>query len=127
MTRLRAEKLERLADELPGLAVDADEGAELLVLGWGSTYGVVQAAARRVREREIPIATAHLRHLDPLPRNSGDVLRSFPKVLVPEMNTGQLLSIVRGKFLVDAVGYNKVEGLPIFAEELEDAILEVLS
>jgi 2-oxoglutarate ferredoxin oxidoreductase subunit alpha len=124
MTRLRAEKL---ADELPQLVVDADEGAELLVLGWGSTYGVVQAAVRRVRERDIPIATTHLRHLDPLPRNTGEVVRSFPKVLVPEMNTGQLLSMIRARFLVDAVGYNKVEGLPIFAEELESAILEVLS
>ncbi len=127
MTRLRAEKLEKLADELPPLVVEADEGAELLVLGWGSAYGVVQAAARRVRERDIPIATAHLRHLDPLPRNTGDVVRSFPKVLVPEMNTGQLLSMIRAKFLVDAVGYNKVEGLPIFAEELEGAILEALA
>ncbi|MBW8059913.1 MAG: 2-oxoacid:acceptor oxidoreductase subunit alpha [Solirubrobacterales bacterium] len=127
MTRLRAEKLEKLAQELPDLEVDADEGAELLVLGWGSTYGVVQAAARRVRAREIPIATAHLRHLDPLPTNTGDVVRAFPKVLVPELNTGQLLSIVRANFLVDAVGHNKVEGLPILAEELEQAILEVLS
>ena len=127
MTRLRAEKLEKLADELPQLVVEADEGAELLVLGWGSTYGVVQAAARRVRERDIPIATTHLRHLDPLPPNIGEVVRRFPKVLVPEMNTGQLLSMIRAEFLVDAVGYNKVEGLPIFAEELESAILEVLS
>jgi 2-oxoglutarate ferredoxin oxidoreductase subunit alpha len=127
MTQLRAEKLEKLAEEIPELEVEADEGAELLVLGWGSTYGVVQAAARRVREREIPIATAHLRHLDPLPRNTGDVVRSFSKVLIPEMNTGQLLGIIRGKFLVDAVGYNKIEGLPIFAEELEGAILEALA
>ena len=68
MTKLRAEKLEKLAEELPPLEVDADEGAELLVLGWGSTFGVIGAAARRVRNRGIPIATAHLRHLDPLPR-----------------------------------------------------------
>jgi 2-oxoglutarate ferredoxin oxidoreductase subunit alpha len=126
MTQLRAEKLDKLAEELPELEVQADEGAELLVLGWGSTYGVVQAAARRVREREIPIATAHLRHLDPLPRNTGEVVRAFPKVLIPEMNTGQLIGMIRGRFLVDAVGYNKVEGLPIFAEELEGAILEVV-
>jgi 2-oxoglutarate ferredoxin oxidoreductase subunit alpha len=126
MTQLRAEKLEKLAEELPELEVEADEGAELLVLGWGSTYGVVKAAARRVRERDIPIATAHLRHLDPLPRNTGEVVRAYSKVLIPEMNTGQLLGMIRGEFLVDAVGYNKVEGLPIFAEELEAAILEVL-
>jgi 2-oxoglutarate ferredoxin oxidoreductase subunit alpha len=127
MTELRAQKLERLAEEMPELEVEADDGAELLVLGWGSTYGVIQAAARRVREREIPIATAHLRHVEPLPRNTGEVVRSFSKVLVPEVNTGQLLGIVRGDFLVDAIGYNKMEGLPIFAEELEGAILEALS
>jgi 2-oxoglutarate ferredoxin oxidoreductase subunit alpha len=126
MTRLRAEKLEKLAEELLPLELDADEAAELLVLGWGSTYGVVQAAARRVREREIPIATAHLRYLDPLPRNLAEIVRAYPKVLVPETNTGQLLDIVRGRFLVDAVGYNKVEGVPIFAEELENAILGAL-
>ena len=126
MTRLRAAKVDGIADELPDLEVDADEGAELLVLGWGSTYGVIRAAARRVREREIPIATAHLRHVHPLPANTGDVVKRFPKVLVPELNTGQLLSIVRDKFVIDAVGYNKVEGLPILAEEMEQAILEAL-
>jgi 2-oxoglutarate/2-oxoacid ferredoxin oxidoreductase subunit alpha len=126
MTELRAKKLEKLAEEMPPLEVEADEGAELLVLGWGSTYGVVQAAARRVRERDIPIATAHLRHVEPLPSNTGEVVRSFSKVLIPEVNTGQLLGMIRGEFLVDAIGYNKMEGLPIFAEELEGAILEAL-
>ncbi|HEX6229678.1 MAG TPA: 2-oxoacid:acceptor oxidoreductase subunit alpha [Solirubrobacterales bacterium] len=127
MTHLRAAKLEKLAEELPALEVDADEGAELLVLGWGSTYGVIRAAARRVREKDVPIATAHLRHVHPLPPNTGEVVRAFSKVLIPELNTGQLLSIIRGNFVVDAVGYNKVEGLPILAEEMEQAILEVLS
>jgi 2-oxoglutarate ferredoxin oxidoreductase subunit alpha len=126
MTKLRAEKLERLAEELPPLEVDADEGAELLLLGWGSTSGVIGAAARRVRQRGIPVAAAHLRQLEPFPANTGEVVRAFPKLLVPELNTGQLLSLVRDKFLVDAVGYNKVEGLPILAEELEAAILEVV-
>jgi 2-oxoglutarate/2-oxoacid ferredoxin oxidoreductase subunit alpha len=126
MTGLRAEKVAKIADELPPLAVDADEGAEVLVLGWGSTSGTIGAAARRVRGRGIPIATAHLRHLEPLPANTGEVVRSYKKVLIPELNTGQLRSIVRDKFLVDAVGYNKVEGLPILAEELEQAILEVM-
>ena len=126
MTKLRAEKLEKLAEELPPLAVDADGGAELLVLGWGSTSGVIGAAARRIRNRGIPIATAHLRHLEPMPVNTGEALRSFERVLVPEVNTGQLLSLVRDKFLVDAIGYNKVEGLPILAEELERAILKEL-
>jgi 2-oxoglutarate ferredoxin oxidoreductase subunit alpha len=126
MTRLRAAKLETLAEELPPLQVDADEGAELLVLGWGSTYGVIRAAARRLRDRDIPIATAHLRHLDPMPTNTGEVVRAFPKVLIPELNSGQLLSLIRAKFLVDAVGFNKMEGLPILAEELEQVLLEAL-
>jgi 2-oxoglutarate ferredoxin oxidoreductase subunit alpha len=127
MTSLRAGKLEKLAEEIPPLEVDGDKDAELLVLGWGSTYGVIQAAARRVREKGTPVATAHLRYLDPLPANTGEVVKSFSKVLVPELNCGQLLSIIRAKFLVDAVGYNKMEGLPILAEELEEGILEVLS
>jgi 2-oxoglutarate ferredoxin oxidoreductase subunit alpha len=126
MTKLRAEKLEKLAEELPPLSVDADQGAELLVLGWGSTSGVIGAAARRIRGRGLPIATAHLRNLEPMPTNTGEVLGAFPKVLVPELNTGQLLSLVRSKYLVDAIGHNKVEGLPILAEELEQAILEVI-
>ncbi len=127
MTRLRAGKLEKLAEELPELEVDADDGAELLVLGWGSTYGVVRAAARRVRENDVPIAIAHLRHVHPLPANTGEVVRRFPKVLIPELNTGQLLNIIRAEFVVDAIGYNKVEGLPILAEEMEQAILEIIS
>ena len=127
MTSQRAGKLEKLAEEIPPLKVDGDEDAEVLVLGWGSTYGVIQAAARRVREKGTPVATAHLRFVDPLPANTGDVVKSFSKVLVPELNCGQLLSIIRGKFLVDAIGYNKMEGLPILAEELEEGILEVLS
>jgi 2-oxoglutarate ferredoxin oxidoreductase subunit alpha len=124
MTKLRAEKVAKVADELAPLEVDADEGAELLIIGWGSTFGVIGAAARRVRNRGHKVATAHLRHLDPFPHNTGEVVKAYPKVLVPELNTGQLLSLLRDKYLVDAVGHNKVEGLPILAEELEQAILE---
>ncbi|HZO05590.1 MAG TPA: 2-oxoacid:acceptor oxidoreductase subunit alpha [Solirubrobacterales bacterium] len=124
MTKLRAEKVAKVADDIPPLALDADEGAELLIIGWGSTFGVIGAAARRVRNRGYKVATAHLRHLDPFPHNTGEVVKAYPKVLVPELNTGQLLSLLRDKFLVDAVGHNKVEGLPILAEELEQAILE---
>jgi 2-oxoglutarate/2-oxoacid ferredoxin oxidoreductase subunit alpha len=124
MTKLRAEKLEKLAAELPPLEVNADEGAELLIIGWGSTFGTIGAAARRVRNAGHKVATAHLRQLEPFPANTGEVVRAYPKVLVPELNSGQLLSLLRDKFLVDAIGYNKVEGLPILAEELEAAILE---
>jgi 2-oxoglutarate/2-oxoacid ferredoxin oxidoreductase subunit alpha len=123
MTELRAAKIAGIADNIPPLEVDHEEGAELLVLGWGSTSGAIRAAVRRVRGGGHKVAAAHLRHLSPLPRNTGDVVRSYPKVLVPEMNTGQLVRMIRAEFLVPAEGFNKVQGLPIVPEELENEIL----
>ena len=96
--------------------------AALLVLGWGSTYGAIKGAVRRVRKRGGKVARAHLRHLNPLPRNTGDVVRAYRKLLIPETNTGQLVKLIRAEFLVDAGSYTKVEGLPILAAELEDVI-----
>ena len=93
-----------------------------LVLGWGSTYGPIGAAVRLVRADGRKVARAHLHHLNPFPRNLGDVLRRYDKVLVPEMNTGQLLQLIRAEFLVDAVGYNRVRGLPFRSSELVEAI-----
>jgi len=122
MTRLRSEKIAGIAEEIPEVRVDDQDGAELLVLGWGSTYGAITGAVRRLRRRGKKVAAAHLRHLHPLPRNTAEVVRSYPRVLIPEINTGQLVKIIRGEFLVDAEGYTKVEGLPIFAEELDEAI-----
>ena len=126
MTRLRAEKIAGIASDIGELEVDDPDGAELLVLGWGSTYGAIKGAVRRVRLRGKKVAAAHLHHLNPLPSNTGEVVRSYPKVLIPEMNTGQLVKIIRAEFLVDALSYSKVEGLPIFAEELDEAIVERL-
>jgi 2-oxoglutarate ferredoxin oxidoreductase subunit alpha len=126
MTRLRAERILKIADDIPDLVVDGDDGADVLVLGWGSSYGTIRAAARRVRTAGRKIAVAHLQHLSPLPRNTGEVVRSFRKVIVPEMNMGQLVKIIRAEFLVDADSVTKVEGLPFFAEELEREILERL-
>jgi 2-oxoglutarate/2-oxoacid ferredoxin oxidoreductase subunit alpha len=126
MTKLRAERIAGIADEIPELEVEHQDGADLLVLGWGSTYGAIKGAVRRVRRREGKVAWAHLSHLNPLPRNTGEVVRSYSKVLVPEMNTGQLVRMIRAEFLVDAESYAKVEGVPIFAEELDDAIMERL-
>ncbi|MGH2961284.1 MAG: 2-oxoacid:acceptor oxidoreductase subunit alpha [Solirubrobacterales bacterium] len=126
MTRLRADKVAAIAAEIPELEVDHEEGAEMLVLGWGSTFGAIKGAVRRVRRRGKRVARAHLYHLNPLPRNTADVVRAYPKVLVPETNTGQLVKIIRSEYLVDARSYTKVEGLPIFAEELDDAIMERL-
>jgi 2-oxoglutarate/2-oxoacid ferredoxin oxidoreductase subunit alpha len=124
MTELRAAKIAGIADDIPELEVEDPDAADLLVLGWGSTYGAIEGAARRARRRGARVAVAHLYHLNPLPRNTGDVLRRFPRVLIPEVNTGQLVRMIRAEFLVEAESYTKVEGLPIFAEELEEAILE---
>ncbi len=123
MVRLRAQKVANIAADIPLLEVDDPDGdATTLVLGWGSTYGPIGAAVRRVRRDGKSVARAHLHHLNPFPRNTGDVVRGYEKVLIPEMNTGQLLQLVRAEFLVDAVGYNRVRGLPFRSSELADAI-----
>jgi 2-oxoglutarate/2-oxoacid ferredoxin oxidoreductase subunit alpha len=122
MTELRAAKVAGIVQELPRLSVDAEPGAELLILGWGSSEGAIRAGVRRARAEGHRVACAHLRHLNPLPENLGGVLRSFDRVLVPEMNTGQLAQILRARFLVDVESFCKVEGQPLFASEIEDQI-----
>jgi len=126
MSKLRVAKIAGIAADIPALEVDDPDGAaEILVLGWGSTYGAIQAAARRVRAQGRQVAHAHLRHLNPFPSNLGDVAQSYSKVLVPEMNLGQLVRLVRADFLVDAKGLNKMRGKPFQAEEIEQAILDL--
>jgi 2-oxoglutarate ferredoxin oxidoreductase subunit alpha len=128
MTELRAAKVAGIAKDVPALEVDDPDGdATLLVLGWGSTWGTIRAAARRVRDQGKKVATAHLVHLNPFPSNIADVVGRYPKVLIPEMNSGQLALLIRGRFLVDAQSYTKVQGLPIFAEDLEHEILKVMT
>jgi 2-oxoglutarate ferredoxin oxidoreductase subunit alpha len=123
MTRLRAQKVAGIAADIPELEVDDPDGdANVLVLGWGGTYGPIAAGVRRVRRAGSPVAHAHLRYLNPFPRNTGDVLKRYERVLIPEMNLGQLLKLVRAEFLVDAVGYNRVRGLPLRAAEVAEAI-----
>jgi 2-oxoglutarate ferredoxin oxidoreductase subunit alpha len=123
MVRLRAQKVAGIAADIPELAVDDPDGdAELLVVGWGSTYGPITAGVRRARRQGVRVAQAHVRYLNPLPRNTGDVLRRYEKVLIPEMNLGQLAMLLRAQFLVDAVSYTKVRGRPLGARELEDVI-----
>ncbi len=124
MTHLRAERIERV--KVPDLEVDDPDGdARLLVLGWGSSYGAIKGAARRVRrERELSVATVHLRNLNPLPANLGEVLRSYERVLVPEMNMGQLVKVLRAEFLVDCESYTKVDGLPLATADVMEAIVE---
>jgi 2-oxoglutarate/2-oxoacid ferredoxin oxidoreductase subunit alpha len=122
MTRLRAQKVAGIAGDIPELEVDDPDGAETLVLSWGGTFGSVAAGVRRVRGGGKKVAHAHFRHLNPFPRNTGEVVRSYEKVLVPEINLGQLRKLIRAEFLVDATGFNLVRGIPFRAGEIAAAI-----
>ncbi|PSK67648.1 2-oxoglutarate oxidoreductase subunit KorA [Micromonospora sp. MH33] len=125
MVRTRAARIETIP--VPDVEVDDPDGdARVLVLGWGSTYGPIGAACRGLRQRGLSIAQAHLRHLAPMPANLGEVLRAYDRVVIPEMNLGQLAHVIRAKYLVDAIGYNQVRGLPFTAAELETMLEEVL-
>jgi 2-oxoglutarate ferredoxin oxidoreductase subunit alpha len=127
MVRLRAQKVAGIAADIPELELDDPDGdAKLLVLGWGGTYGPIAAGVRRVRRKGGKVAQAHLHYLNPFPRNTGEVLSRYERVLIPEMNLGQLLKLVRAEFLVDAVGYNRVRGVPLKAAEIEEAIEAML-
>ena len=126
MTLLRQAKIKAIEEDIDPLDYDADEGATVLVLGWGSTYGSIGAAVRRLRNRGEKVARAHLKHLNPFPKNTREVLSRFEKIIVPEMNMGQLSKLIRSDFLIDTISINKVKGLPFRAAELENAILEHL-
>ncbi|HEX2239869.1 MAG TPA: 2-oxoacid:acceptor oxidoreductase subunit alpha [Actinomycetota bacterium] len=123
MTLLRHAKIKAIEEDIEPLEFDADEGAKVLVLGWGSSYGAIGAACRRLRARGKKIARAHLKHLNPFPKNTREVLTRFERVVIPEMNMGQLSKLVRSDFLIDAVSINKVKGLPFRAAELEEQLL----
>ena len=124
MTQLRAQKVAGI--KVPDQIVDHQEGADVLVLSWGGTFGPVHAGVRRVRADGGKVAHAHLRWLSPFPANLGDVLKSYDRVLIPEMNLGQLLQLVRARYLVDAVGYNRVSGKPFKAGDIHDAVQALL-
>ncbi|WP_329008195.1 2-oxoacid:acceptor oxidoreductase subunit alpha [Micromonospora rifamycinica] len=124
MVRTRAARIDAI--DVPDIDVDDPDGtARVLVLGWGSTYGPIGAACRGLRHRGLPIAQAHLRHLNPLPANLGDVLHAYDRVVIPEMNLGQLAQVIRARYLIDAIAYNQVRGLPFTAAELETILEEV--
>jgi 2-oxoglutarate ferredoxin oxidoreductase subunit alpha len=125
MVRTRAARIEGI--EVPDLEVeDPDGDARVLVLGWGSTYGPIGAACRALRQRGLPVAQAHLRHLNPMPRNLGGILKRYDRVVIPEMNLGQLAGVIRSRYLIDAIAYNQVRGLPFTAAELENMLEEVV-
>jgi 2-oxoglutarate/2-oxoacid ferredoxin oxidoreductase subunit alpha len=126
MVRTRQAKIDGIASSIPPLEVDDPTGqASVLVLGWGSTYGPIGAACRTVRAAGIEVAQAHLRHLNPFPSNTAEVVQGYDRVLIPEMNLGQLAMLIRARFLVDAISYNQVRGMPFRADELASVITEV--
>jgi 2-oxoglutarate ferredoxin oxidoreductase subunit alpha len=133
MVRLRQAKVDGIAASIPALTAEDPSGAaRVLVLGWGSTYGPIGAACRRVRAGGLDVAQAHLRHLNPFPANLGDLLKGYDRVLIPEMNLGygyggQLALLIRGRYLVDAIGYNRVRGMPFKAAELAGVIEDVIA
>jgi 2-oxoglutarate/2-oxoacid ferredoxin oxidoreductase subunit alpha len=128
MVRTRQAKVDGIARSIPPVEVDDPDGdARVLALGWGSTYGPIGAAVRRVRRAGYPVAQAHLRHLNPFPANLGAVLSQYERVVIPEMNLGQLAQLVRARFLVDAISYTQVRGLPFRAAELADMLQGVIS
>jgi 2-oxoglutarate ferredoxin oxidoreductase subunit alpha len=128
MVRIRQAKVDRIAESLPPLEVDDPSGAaKVLVLGWGSTYGPIGAACRRVRKDGLDVAQVHLRHLNPFPKDLGDILKRYDAVMIPEMNLGQLSMLIRARYLVDVVGYNQVNGMPLKAAEVAEAITDLIA
>jgi 2-oxoglutarate ferredoxin oxidoreductase subunit alpha len=115
-----------VAQDIPPTAIRGDQAADLLVVGWGSTYGAIAAAVDEARARGRQVSQVHLHYLNPLPPDLGEILRRFKQVLVPEMNMGQLLTILRATYLVDAVGLNKIQGQPFKVSEITDKILRLL-
>lgn len=126
MVTLRAERIARIANDIPNVEVFGEPEGDLLVLGWGSTYGFIRSAVERVRAEGLAVSHAHLRYLNPFPANLGEVLAGFRRVLIPELNLGQLLLLIRGRYLVDAVGLNKVAGRPFRVAEIQEKIYELV-
>ena len=126
MVHLRAEKVARIAAEIPPLEVYGPEQGKLLVVGWGGTFGAITSAVEESREAGRDVSSIHLRHLNPFPANLGEVLSRFDKILVPELNGGQLLQLIRSEFLLPAVGMNKYRGQPFHVDELRARFDKVL-
>jgi 2-oxoglutarate ferredoxin oxidoreductase subunit alpha len=127
MVHTRAQKIANIAADIPELEVNGPPDGDLLVIGWGGTYGTVVTAAQRAQRKGLKVAQAHLRYLNPMPRNTGDVLKRYKKVLVPELNAGQLRWLLRAQYLVDAEGLNKIQGRPFLVSEVETKIEQMLS
>ncbi|PYM09255.1 MAG: 2-oxoglutarate ferredoxin oxidoreductase subunit alpha [Candidatus Rokuibacteriota bacterium] len=126
MVRTRAEKVRRVAQEIPPTSINGPATGDLVVVGWGGTYGAITAATERAQLEGKSVASVHLRHLNPLPPDLGHILREYRRVLVPEINSGQLVRVLRAEYLVDAVGFNRVRGLPLATDEIYEALTQLL-
>src|ERR1041384_5075123 len=126
MVKMRQAKVDRIADDIPDVEVFGAKTGRVLVLGWGSTYGAITSAVERLQRAGKSVSSAHLRHLNPFPQNLGEVLAGFDKVIIPEMNLGQLCTMIRAKYLVDAVAFSKVKGRPFQIREIERKVEEYL-
>ena len=126
MVRTRAEKVRRVAQEIPPTTINGKNSGDVLVVGWGGTYGAITAAVEEAAMEGKAVASVHIRHLNPLPPDLGQILRQYRRVLVPEINLGQLVRILRAEYLVDAVGFNRVRGMPLASQEILEAINQLL-
>ena len=126
MIKLRAEKIERIADDIPPTKVEGDPNGDLLIIGWGSTRGAIQGALRRAIEKKQKVSWVHLRYINPFPKDLGEIIKKYDKVLVPEMNSGQLALMLRAKFLVDVITYSKIQGRPFTTSEIGKKISDLL-
>jgi len=127
MVKLRQEKVDKIADYIPHQKLDSGpEKGKLLVLGWGSTYGSIKTAVSELQKEGLAVSHAHLRYIRPFPKNLGHILENFEQVLIPELNNGQLIKIIRDQYFVDAVGYNKIMGIPFTRHELIQKMRDIL-
>ncbi|UCF33595.1 MAG: 2-oxoacid:acceptor oxidoreductase subunit alpha [Phycisphaerales bacterium] len=127
MCELRQAKIRKIAETIPPLEVFGEGSGELLVVGWGSTYGSITSAVESCQARGVSVSSVHLRHLEPMPPDLGDILRRFKRVLVPELNLGQLLHRIRSEYLIDAIGFHKIQGKPFMVSEIENKIQELVN
>jgi 2-oxoglutarate ferredoxin oxidoreductase subunit alpha len=126
MVKLRQEKVDRAVNDIPSVEVFGPNTGKVLVLGWGSTYGSISSAVEKMQREGKSVSAAHLRYLNPFPKNLGDVLRGFETVIVPEMNLGQLCTMIRARYLIDAVAFSKVKGRPFQIREIVRKVEEYL-
>lgn len=126
MTRIREERVQKVADDLPPTKIDGAEKGDVLIVGWGSTYGAIKTAVEHKQNEGKSVSRVHLRHLNPLPNDLEGIMKNFKHVIVPEINAGQLVKILRANYLIPAIGYNKVQGLPFFSSDIENKIDEIL-